>query len=127
MEVRLAYGIEGIVLHLDDKLNIDIINPHYSSPLKSPTENLRESLQTPYNLDPLSEWISPNESVGVVFSDITRPVPLKFILPIILDEISHIKTENITLFNSLGTHRPNTDKELREMLGSEILEKFCHY
>ena len=29
MKVKLAYGKKGVVLHLDDEYNIDIIEPRY--------------------------------------------------------------------------------------------------
>jgi nickel-dependent lactate racemase len=124
MEINLAYGKKGKIIHLNDEYNVDVIEPLFIESLKSPEEKIRDSIRKPYNAIPLKDWILPNESVGIVFSDITRPVPLKIILPIILDEISRIDNINITLFNATGTHRENTDEEMREMLGDAIFTKY---
>jgi nickel-dependent lactate racemase len=64
--------------------------------------------------------------VGVIFSDLTRPTPNHIILPAVLDELAAygIPRETITLFNALGTHRPNTDAELRTMLGESIVDAY---
>jgi len=124
MDIRLAYGKEVLPLHLDDQLFIDVIEPKYTDPLPSPGEKIREALRNPINSSPLNKRISQDSTVGIVFSDITRPVPNKIILPIILEEISHVKKDNIKLFNALGTHRANSDEELRTMLGFEIFDEY---
>jgi nickel-dependent lactate racemase len=62
--------------------------------------------------------------VGIVFNDITRPTPDHLMLPAILDELPYIPRENIILFNALGTHRPNTDAELRGMLGDALVDGY---
>ncbi|HEY3340441.1 MAG TPA: nickel-dependent lactate racemase, partial [Anaerolineae bacterium] len=64
--------------------------------------------------------------VGVIFSDLTRPTPNSIILPALLDELAAggVPRDAITLFNALGTHRPNTDAELRTMLGESIVDAY---
>jgi nickel-dependent lactate racemase len=124
MVIRLLYGNDGHKIHLSDKYHIDIIEPQYIAQLDSPTERIRQSLQEPYESTSLKGRIAPNETVGIILSDITRPVPSKTILPIILDELSHVKTENISLFNGLGSHRPNTAEEIRTMVGSDIVARY---
>ncbi|HEX7976313.1 MAG TPA: lactate racemase domain-containing protein, partial [Anaerolineales bacterium] len=42
----------------------------------------------------------------------------------ILDSLAHLPREQITLFNALGTHRANSEVELREMLGSELVDGY---
>jgi nickel-dependent lactate racemase len=43
-------------------------------------------------------------------------------VPAVLDELTHVPRRNITLFNALGTHRPNTEAELRSMLGDDMVD-----
>lgn len=124
MDIRLAYGKDGLRLHLDDRYNVDIIEPRYAEPLVSPEEKIRESLRNPIDSIPLKELIAEDASVGIIFSDITRPVPNKMILPVILDEISPTDKRKIKLFNALGTHRANSDEELQEMLGAELFNTY---
>jgi len=124
MKIKLAYGKKELAIHLNDENNIDIIEPRFIDSLNSPKDKIKESIRKPYSAPPLRDWILPHEIVAIVFSDITRPVPLLTILPVILDDISHINNIKITLFNATGTHRMNTDKELREMLGNDIFDRY---
>ena len=59
--------------------------------------------------------VRPDDRVGIVFSDITRATPHGLILPAVLAELRHVPPEQITLCCALGTHRPNTQDELRSM------------
>ena len=62
---------------------------------------------------------------GVVFSDITRPSPSRLLVTAVLEELDRIPGVEIILFNALGTHRPNTEAELRGMLGDDIVARRC--
>jgi len=42
----------------------------------------------------------------------------------VLEELAHVPRENITLFNAVGTHRPNTPEELVSILGREVAEGY---
>ncbi len=68
--------------------------------------------------------VSASDTVAIIFSDITRPTPNHLILPVILAELGHVPIQNIILCNALGTHRPNTPDELRQMLGSSIVDTY---
>lgn len=124
MKIDLAYGENGLTLDLTDNYEPKIIEPEFVAPLEFPQNVIRESLREPIGCTSLRSQISPGDRVGIVFSDITRPVPLKVILPVILEELSGVKEENIVLFNALGTHRPNTDEELRTMIGDSLVDTF---
>jgi nickel-dependent lactate racemase len=41
-----------------------------------------------------------------------------------LDELDHVSDDHITLLNANGTHRPNTETELRTILGDDIVNRF---
>ena len=45
-------------------------------------------------------------------------------LSVLLEELSHVPRVQIVLINGLGTHRPNTEEELAEMLGPEIVANY---
>jgi nickel-dependent lactate racemase len=51
-------------------------------------------------------------------------MPYKIILPVLLRHLGSIPNERILLFNATGTHRPNTNAELTEMLGEDIFSKY---
>jgi nickel-dependent lactate racemase len=124
MQIHLAYGKTGLDITLPDDWDVTVIEPEFVTGLADPLAALQDSLRRPYRSAPLSDLVRPGDRVGIIFSDITRPTPHRLILPAVLDELAHISAESITLFNALGTHRPNTDTELCEMLGDELVERY---
>ena len=127
MNVKLAYGRQGLNIQLPTDWNATIVEPRYVPGLVDPTDAIRQALREQNLRQTLLSVIQRDgQRVGVVFSDITRPTPNHIILPAILDELDAygIPQESITLFNALGTHRPNTDAELRAMLGAAIVDRY---
>jgi nickel-dependent lactate racemase len=72
----------------------------------------------------LKALVKSTDKVTIVFNDITRPTPYEIILPALLDELDHVPDDQIVLLNATGTHRPNTETELRAMLGNGIVDRF---
>ena len=124
MNIQLAYGKTGLDLELPDELDVTVLVPEFVPGLEDTTGAIRRALKAPIGSAPLRELVAPTSKVGIIFSDITRPTPNHLLLPPVLDEIDHVPAQNITLFNALGTHRPNTDAELRKMLGDTIVENY---
>jgi nickel-dependent lactate racemase len=125
MHIRLAYGKQGHSIDLPDEWDVTVVQPTYVPGLPDPATALREALAAPVGpVRPLSAVASPNDRVGIVFSDITRATPHHLILPAVLAELSHVPSANITLFCATGTHRSNTEPELRAMLGDSLVDRF---
>lgn len=124
MQVRLAYGKQSLPLELPDNLNLRIIENRHVSALDNPQLALRWALRDPIDARPLRELAGRDNSVAIVFSDITRPTPNHLILPAILEELAHVPDGNILLCNALGTHRPNTRQELQRTLGADIVARY---
>ena len=124
MQIKLAYGKTGLVVDLSDALNVTVIEPKFVPGLPDARAALRDALRAPIQSPPLRDWVKSSDRVGIVFSDITRPTPNHLMLPAVLDEIAHVPRENITLFNALGTHRVDTDAELRGMLGDALVDGY---
>jgi lactate racemase len=124
MKIELSYGKNGLEINLPDNREITVIQPTFVNEIHDPTAALRNALRNPNGLPALQEIVGEKDCVGIVFSDITRPTPNNLILPQIFAELNHIPIENITLFNALGTHRSNTDVELRSMLGDDLVERY---
>lgn len=125
MKIRLAYGKEGLNIELNSDYNIDIIEPVFVPGVPDAVEEIENALLNPISAPALNKWIDPAKKVGIVFSDITRPAPNDIILPIILRELDKISAKNITLFLALGTHRENSESEIRAMIGDEIYDKYA--
>ena len=124
IHVHLAYGKTGLDLHLPGEWDITVVEPKFVPGLPDPQAALRQSLRQPLGCPALREIVSPEATVGIVFNDITRATPNQMLIEAVLAEIPHISPKSITLFNALGTHRPNTGPELRSLLGDELVDKY---
>lgn len=124
MKINLAYGKTGLEVELSDALDVTVIEPKFVPGLPDPEAALKEALGAPIEAPPLRNVVKADDKVGIIFSDITRPTPNHVVLPAVLNELTHVPAENITLFNALGTHRPNTDEELRGMLGDTLVDSY---
>ena len=124
MKIKLAYGKTGLEFDLPDDANVTVVRPRFVAGLADQAGAIRDALRRPIGSLPLKELVKSLDRVGIVFSDITRPTPNHVILPALLRELEYVPDERIVLFNSTGTHRPNTEAELRRMLGDEIVNRY---
>ena len=124
MDVHLAYGRQGLAVKLPD--GCDVVTSRFIPGLPDEAHGLQNALRQPIGSAPLAEKVRPSDKVVIVHSDITRATPNDRILPVMLDELeaAGVARQNITLMNALGTHRPQTDAELRQMLGDRIVENY---
>ncbi len=123
MRIKLAYGKAGLPLELDDSLDVTVVEPRFVPALADPAAAVRAALEAPLGSPALRELVRPGMRVGVVFSDITRPAPNPLLLKAALEVLDTVPGLEVTLFNALGTHRPNTEAELRTMLGDAVFER----
>ncbi len=123
MRVKLAYGKEGLWVELPDR-NVTVVEPRYVPGLPDEGAALLAALRDPLGTPPLRNLVKPDDTVAIVFSDITRPQPRDRMLPVLLEELSHVPPEQVVLINGLGTHRPNTADELAQMLGHDIVANY---
>jgi nickel-dependent lactate racemase len=124
MKVKLAYGKTGLRVDLPDDLDVTVVEPKYVPALPDEMAALTAALENPIGSAPLRERVRPGDRVAIVFSDITRPTPNHLLVPAVVQALAHVPAGHITLFDALGTHRPNTEAELRTMLGDAIVDRF---
>lgn len=105
-------------------LRTTIIEPLFMPSLPDEAASVLHGLHHPINSSPLNELIAPDDTVAVVFCDITRPMPNALVLPLVLEQLSHVPRKNIVLICATGTHRGNTREELEQMLGPAIVRNY---
>ena len=115
--VHLAYGEEG----LDVALPADrttVVEPTY---VEAPTDQaglLRQALRTPVSGPPLREIVRPGQTVAISMCDGTRPQPRHLMIPAVLEELDGIvDPDDVVVLVATGTHRGNSEAEIRAMLG----------
>ncbi len=124
MKITLAYGRTG--LEVDLPASTDVLRASPVAGLADEPAALRAALRHPVGSEPLAARVRRGDRVVVTHSDITRPVPNDRILPVVLEELESagVRREDITLLNALGTHRQQSEAELRAMLGDGIVDRY---
>ncbi|MCS7178976.1 MAG: nickel-dependent lactate racemase [Anaerolineae bacterium] len=124
--VSLAYGRHGLTVNLPDDAPVTVIEPRYVPGLPDEAAAVRQALRAPLSTPPLVELVRPADTVAIVFSDITRPMPNDRVLPVLLEELARagVPDRQVLLINALATHRPQTEGELRRMLGDDIVDRY---
>ena len=77
------------------------------------------ALENPIGSPRLKDIVHPGETVAIITSDITRPMPTYKVMPALLDELyaGGVKPKDITLVFALGSHRKHTEEEQRRLAG----------
>jgi nickel-dependent lactate racemase len=101
---------------------VDLLEKRAVPPLPDPGAALRQALEHPIGAKPLAELARGRRDAVIVISDRTRPVPNALLLPPILDALRRggLEPAAVTVQVATGLHRPCSDAELSEMLGSEL-------
>jgi nickel-dependent lactate racemase len=122
VEVDLAYGRTGLRVSLPTE-RTTMIAPVAHAAAADPAAALRAALRHPVTGPPLRDRVRPGARVAVSMCDVTRPQPRQAMVAALLDELAGIVDRDaFTLLIATGTHRANTDAELRAMLGDEFVE-----
>jgi len=90
---------------------------------QSPVADLLErALDEPVDSRSLKEILKPGAKVAIVVDDLTRPTPVRELLPPLLGEVQRkgIPKENVDIVIGVGTHRALTQEEIRGRCGKEI-------
>ena len=120
--VRIAYGSTGLTVELPADRTTVVAPSHQEAALDVPGA-LRDALAKPVAGPPLREVVRPGQRIAVSLCDATRPQPRRLMVEALLAELEGISTrEDFVLLVATGTHRGNTDAELRDMLGDEIVD-----
>jgi len=123
MNVNLAYGQGHLTVDLPDS-QTTVIEPTHVPGLSDERAAVIGAIENPLGARPLRQWIKPADRICITFTDITRATPNERLIPWLLDQLKNVPSENITLLNQLGTHRPNTRAELEKMLTPEVVNHY---
>lgn len=121
MKVRLAYGAGGLEVELPDD-RTTVVEPAYHAGAEDEAAVLRAALRNPVAGPPLRELARPGAKVAISMCDGTRAQPRDKMIPAVLEELG-VRDEDVVILVATGTHRGNTDEEIRAMLGDEIVDR----
>ncbi|TWH46798.1 nickel-dependent lactate racemase [Sporomusa sp. KB1] len=118
--VALAYGKDTLSIMVPDRAVI--IEPRHLDGLNADKAAVQQALRQPLGTPPLKDLVTASDTIAIVISDLTRPTPNHKLIPWLLEELAHIPKENFVIINGLGSHRANTNQELVQMLGQEVVD-----
>ncbi len=127
MNINLDYGNSKLEVDISDKNLLYIIENRSDEALPDPKEKLIESLKRPIGTLPLKEKIKGKSKVCIVISDITRDVPTKLILEVLLPELLSygVNKDSITILIGTGLKKYGKDAKITVIpQGSYVIPLF---
>lgn len=123
MNIQLGFGKEKV--GVDIPFVQAILKPNNIKKEQTGIEEVKHAIQHPIGSERLKDIINEGESVCIITSDITRPMPSKVVLPAVLEELSEggIADKDITVVFALGNHRAHTEEEKKYLAGEEVFAR----
>lgn len=125
----LWYGNQEIELHFPDRWHVELLQPlGFEKPAMDPA-GMSKAFANPIGSSPLPELARAAREVVITFDDMTRPTPVREILPYVMTSLEEagIPDANIRFIPALGTHGAMNNVDFRKKLGDGIIERYATY
>jgi nickel-dependent lactate racemase len=125
MDIKLGFGKEKLLMKIAENRVLGVLTPNPVQTDVSGEAEVKRALGEPIGTPRLREIVKPGEKIVIVTSDITRPMPSKSVIPLLLEELSRagIVLNDIMIVFALGSHRKHTEAEMRYLVGDEVYAK----
>jgi len=125
MKLRYGFGNSIQEVEVPDR---NLIGELHANPVPAglgEEEEIARALREPVGSPRLREIVHPGETVAIITSDVTRPMPTAKVMPQLLDELyaGGVRPEDITLVFALGSHRKQTEEEHRKLAGERAFRE----
>ena len=124
MRLTFGYGTTEQAVTLNEKNLLDVLTANEMVHLRTGADAVEYAMDHPIGAAPLELCVKPGQKIAIIASDISRPVPSYEILPSIVSRLlgAGCQAEDITVVFALGSHRPHTEAEKRQLAGDRIFE-----
>lgn len=123
MHIELPYGHTTRRLVLPDGLDVRLLRPAPPAPLSQPRDVLARAVDEALNAPRLRCHPSPS-SLAVAVPDETRPLPVKDLLPVLLDRLfarwPGLSPNQVTVVVGGGLHPPLSAADLARAVPAEV-------
>lgn len=125
MELSFKTGTRSETVEVKESSLLHILAPEDLPEGLDEQALVKEALADPIGSGRLKEIVHPGETVAIITSDITRPCPTWKIMPALLDELyeAGIQPQDITLFFALGSHRHQSEEEMKHLAGERAFRE----
>lgn len=119
MKLRFGFGTGFQEVEVPDKNLIAELHANDVPVELTGEAEVRRALIEPIGAPRLMDIVHPGETIAIITSDITRPMPTYKVMPALLDELyaGGADPKDITLVFALGSHRNHTEAEQRKLAG----------
>lgn len=127
MHFKLPYGHhQSVEFDVPDRNVAFFVERKKLPAVRDVPQSVSQALKRPSGSQPFDRIAKKSDRVVVIVDDLTRPTPQKDVLPAVLEQLcsNRLSDDNVEIVVGLGTHRPMTDTEIADRLGSEVAERF---
>lgn len=125
-QILLPYGKQHIAVEILQEELSAVIKTGLSScvPEKPQDEIVKSALRHPYDSPGLETLARGADTVVIITSDHTRPMPSRITMPLLLKTVRRGNPgARITILIAIGCHRATTYEEMAERFGPEIVDR----
>ncbi len=124
-EISLGFGKESVTVQLNEKNIAAVLLPQKVETERIGIEEVRYALSHPIGTPRLRDLARGKQSIVIITSDITRPVPSYKLLPSVLEELEEadVDLSCVTVVFALGSHRGHTEEEKKKLVGEEVYRR----
>lgn len=122
MEFKIKYNTKEVSFSVLEENYAATLMPNAVSIESIDEEEVRRAMNNPIGSKRLKDIVCPGDTIAIVTSDISRPMPSYKVLPVVIEELKSAGVEEkaITIILALGIHRKHTEEEKRRLVGEEI-------
>ncbi|TFG82515.1 MAG: nickel-dependent lactate racemase [Erysipelotrichales bacterium] len=124
--LNLNYGDTSFPMDIDGQ-HVKVIASKNIVQTNTELELLKYAIEHPIDSPRLKDFLLPHENVVIIIPDVTRlwQKPSVY-LPVLIEEIKSagLSDQQIHFISALGTHRKQTKKEHRALLGDTLYQRF---
>ena len=122
MEFALGFGSCTQKLNVPDENLICVLMPNTVQQGLTGEAEVSRALGNPIGTPRIGQIVRPGETVAIVTSDITRPLPSYKVLPLLVEDLlqAGIRRQDIAVVFGLGSHRKQTAEEQKKLVGEQV-------
>jgi nickel-dependent lactate racemase len=125
----LWYGNQPAELAFPDRWEVEVLEPPGFKKQALSAEGISRAFAESIGSPTLDELARDAREVVIVFDDMTRPTPVKTVLPWVLEALREagVPDANIRFIPALGMHGAMHNIDFRKKLGDDVVERYPIY
>ena len=124
--IDINIGKSSQQVEIEDHNLFSVLMPNEVRVDRTGEEAIEDALDHPIGTERIEKIVQPGESIVIVTSDNTRPMPSSVVLPHVLARLQKagVRDEDVTIVFALGAHRKQSEEEKKDLVGESIYERF---